>query len=222
MNNVLLIIILIVLNYFAGSISSAVLVSKYIKKVDIRKVGYKTAGGSNVAYNVGFFWGFSVGMFDVVKGIPILILAKHLDVDLMWQGLIGVAAVAGHCWPIWFNFSGGRGIGSLLGVILFLYPQNAICSVIIFILTIVPVITKRTLNFQLKLLSSPVLTLLSIGVFIFLSMKTPEEADDVLSILLLILILIRRLTAEIGEYKKRDPVKLFFSRLIFDNDEVIA
>ena len=114
MQDFILPISLLVLNYLAGSISSAILLTKYVKKVDIRRIGHKTAGGSNVAQNVGIFWGILVGAFDIFKGIPVLILAKYLEVDALWQGIIGVAAVAGHCWPIWFKLSGGRGIGVLL------------------------------------------------------------------------------------------------------------
>lgn len=213
---------LVIVNYCMGSISSAIIVSKYIKKVDIRNIGHKTAGGSNVAYNVGVFWGIMVGLFDAVKGIPVLILAKYLEVDLLWQGIIGVAAVVGHCWPLWFHFSGGRGIAAFLGMTLFLYPSQAIYSLLLFIITIIPVIVRKMFNYEMRLLSSPVLTMISIILFLYLSSQTTGSSDDVMALLLLIVIVIRRLSAHPQEYAKKHPGKLFLSRLIFDSDTDIT
>ena len=221
MNEIFLSIILIILNYLVGSISSAILISKYIRKVDIRKVGFKTAGGSNVAESIGFKWGFIVGAFDLLKGIPILILAKFLEVNLNYQSLIAIAPIIGHCWPIWFKFAGGRGLATFYGVSLLLFPKLIIYPIIAFAFTIFPWYLRKFKKIEFKLISSPTLTLAGIVLFVILTIKTNGVADNIFSILSLIIILTRRVTARPKEYKKYNPIKLFFSRLIFDESEAI-
>jgi glycerol-3-phosphate acyltransferase PlsY len=210
-------LLLTITNYPIGSISSAIIISKYIKKVDIRKIGYKTAGGSNVAHNIGIKWGILVGLFDMVKGIPILILAKLFNISEFYYIPIALSALIGHCWPLWFNFSGGRGVGTFIGIILFLTPNIAILPIIIFILTIIPSLLKKYKNIDYKIISSPTLTLLSIIVYIILTFNTIAVYDNILGILLLLVILIRRVTARIYEYKLGNPFKIFLSKLFFDN-----
>jgi glycerol-3-phosphate acyltransferase PlsY len=206
-----------IINYLIGSISSAIIIAKYIKKVDIRKIGYKTAGGSNVAHNIGIKWGMIVGLFDITKGIPVLILAKLFNLDELYYIPIALSALIGHCWPLWFNFSGGRGVGTFIGIILFLNPYIAILPIIIFIFTMIPSLLKKYKNIDFKIISSPTLTLLSIIVYIFLTFKTIAVYDNILGISLFLVLLIRRVTAIIYEYKLNNPIKIFFSKLIFDN-----
>jgi len=220
--NLLLPILLIILNYLAGSISSAILIAKYVKGVDIRKIGHKKAGGSNVMQYIGIKWGILVGAFDIVKGIPILILAKYLGVDDIWLAFIGTAAVVGHCWPIWFNFSGGRGIATLIGVILFLTPEQAIIPILIFAFSLVPSLLTYKKIIDLKIIGSATLTLLALVVYLILTRQTPDTYDNFLAGLLLFVVLIRRITARIDEYKtSKNPSKLFLSRLLFDNSSAL-
>lgn len=214
------IFLLVILNYLIGSISSAVIISKYIKKVDIRKIGYKTAGGSNVAHNIGIKWGIFVGIFDCLKSIPVLILSKQIGLNDTELIPIALAAFAGHCWPIWFSFSGGRGIGTLLGIIVFLTPKISIIPFIIFALTLIPSLLKKLNIIDLKIISSPTLTLLAILTYIYLTTTTKESFDTTLGISLLFLVIFRRITARIYEYKTYNPFKLFISRLLFDNSDV--
>jgi len=221
MSNTFIIIVLTILNYFFGSISSAIIISKYIKKVDIRKIGYKTAGGSNVAHNIGIKWGIVVAIFDVLKGLPILLITKNIGLEGNELIPIALAAFAGHCWPIWFNFSGGRGIGTLLGIIVFLTPKLSIPPVIIFAMTFIPSLLKKLNIINLRIISSPTMTLLAIVVYIYITMATEQLFDTILGVSLLFLVLFRRITARIYEYKTYNPFKLFFSRLLFDNSEVI-
>jgi glycerol-3-phosphate acyltransferase PlsY len=211
-------ILLIIANYLIGSISFAVIITRYKRQVDIRETGYKTAGGSNVARTIGIKWGILVGVLDFLKGIGILVIAKEMHIPPIYLTLIGTAAVIGHCWPIWFHFSGGRGIGTLLGVILLLTPKEAIIPILIFLTTIIPSLLKRSKNIECKWISSPTLTLLALFVYIFLTLKSTQAWDEVLSILLFIIVIIRRLTARISDYiSSQNPYRLFLSRLLFDN-----
>ncbi len=213
------IIILILSNYLIGSVSSAIIITKLVAKTDIRKIGYKTAGGSNVSKCLGIKWGILVGLLDILKGIPIILLAKYLKIDIIYQSFIGISVIIGHCWPIWFNFSGGRGVGTLIGIIATLTPKIAIYPILIFIFTLVPYFLKRLKNINIKYINSPSLTLISLITYIIITLLTEGNYDEILSISLLLIILIRRVSARINEYtKSSDPLKLMLNRLIFDNN----
>jgi glycerol-3-phosphate acyltransferase PlsY len=221
MNTILLTVIFIILNYLAGSISSAILISRYIKKVDIRNVGYKTAGGSNVATHIGIKWGMVVGIFDFLKGVPFLLLGKHLGINGTGLNLIGIAAVIGHCWPIWFQFSGGRGIATLMGIILFRSPALALYPIILFILTLPFWAIKKYTRFHFLIFSSPFITFVALLTFLLLSFLKGTMSDRFLAILLFLIIIIRRITARFKEYSTHNPLKLFLSRFFFDDNNAL-
>lgn len=221
MNQFPLSITLTIINYLIGSISSAKIISRYKKKVDITEVGFKTAGGSNVAESIGLKWGILVGLFDLIKGVPVLLLAKFLLLDENWLSLIGVSAIIGHCWPIWFNFSGGRGLATFFGTCVILTPNLAIYPLLAFVLTLPLWLLRRYKIFKCDLLSSPTLTLTGLIIYLLLTLQSKEMFDNIFSMLSLIIIIVRRISARSAEYRSSNPIKLFFSRLIFDSSEVI-
>ena len=100
----------LVLGYLIGSIPFPFIIAKWRKGIDLREVGSKNVGGMNAINNLGVGWGFFAGAMDVVKGVTALVVANAIGSpypEFYWAGL---AAVAGHNWPIWLNFKGGKGI----------------------------------------------------------------------------------------------------------------
>lgn len=224
MEDVLVSSTLILANYLVGSISSAILIARFVKKVDIRQLGYKTAGGSNVAENIGIKWGILVGLFDICKGIPILILSKQLGVEETQQQLIALSAIVGHCYPIWFRFAGGRGIGTLLGVSLIQYTNYALVGIGIFTLSLPIWALKKYKGIDIRILSSPIITLIALGAINYLTIRSANPNDEILATLSFLFIIIRRVSARSNEYfdKKYNPLKLFISRILFDHSDVIS
>jgi len=55
---------------------------------------------------MGIKYGIIVGIFDILKPIPLLLLAKELDFSIFSISNIAIASILGHCWPIWHKFSG--------------------------------------------------------------------------------------------------------------------
>lgn len=218
---ILLPMLLTILNYLIGSISSAKLIARYKKRIDISKVGFKTAGGSNVAESVGIKWGILVGAIDILKGVPVLLFAKYLQVDENWQSMIALAAIVGHCWPIWFKLRGGRGLATFFGTGAFLFPRLIIFPLICFILTVPFWYLRKHKKYNFQIFSSPTLTLAGLIVFVLFALKNTGTADNIFAISALIIVLLRRVTARIYEYNQYNPLKLFFSRLIFDSSKVI-
>jgi len=154
---------LIVLAYLLGSIPTAYVVARVIKKIDIREYGTGNVGAANFVTHVGKRMGFALGLFDgLVKGTLPIIFAKFLGLGLDTQIWIAVAAVVGHNWSPYIRFTGGRGISTTLGIYIGfgLWPQIAvgfILSVIIgrglfhslAIWTIIAMITVAIMTFIL-------------------------------------------------------------------------
>ena len=104
--------------YLLGSLPTAYVVGRWIRGIDIRKVGSGSVGASNVWYHVGKGWIFPIGMFDMlVKGMTPAFVARGLDLELGVQAGAGLLAVIGHNWPIYLRFQGGRGVAPIMGVL---------------------------------------------------------------------------------------------------------
>lgn len=106
--------------YIVGSVPSSFLVAKWAAGIDIRKYGSGNVGASNVSTHVGKAWIVPVALFDVfAKGwIPVYVVSERvLGLGDAAQILVGLAAVAGHNWPIFLRFSGGRAISVAIGVL---------------------------------------------------------------------------------------------------------
>lgn len=137
MNYILPALLFIGLGYISGSVNYAIIITRIVKGVDIRTIGNNNPGTSNVVRNVGKGWGVLVGFLDGMKGfIPILIARIFVfkgdtNADFIILYLIGMAAVTGHCKPVFYGFDGGGGIGTMQGVSLFFIPVEFIVSLII-------------------------------------------------------------------------------------------
>ena len=115
------------LSYLAGSINGALLVGKFFGGVDIRKVGSGNAGGTNALRTQGKLFAFLVMVIDIGKGIlPVILLpgaalfgiGQDPDIDRAWLTFAcGGAAIFGHCFPVWFDFAGGKGAATTIGVL---------------------------------------------------------------------------------------------------------
>lgn len=118
------IVIAIIGGYILGSIPSAYLVARLRKGIDIREVGSKNMGATNVYYQVGLLEATVVLLADIGKGIVAILLARWLGLSLTFQLLTGLAAVAGHAYPIFLKFRGGKGGATTLGILFFLMPKT--------------------------------------------------------------------------------------------------
>lgn len=92
------------------------------KGVDIREVGGGNMGALNVMREIGSSIGFIVWFTDIGKGVLAILIAKWLDLSLSWVLVAGFAAVAGHNWPIFLKFRGGKGGATIMGALLALVP----------------------------------------------------------------------------------------------------
>ena len=135
-NNVLAVL----LAYFIGSIPSAIWVSKWFFGIDVRDYGSNNAGATNTFRVIGKFAGFTVLFFDILKGwvsvklLTTLILYQTDSLEFInMQLIVGITAVLGHVFPIYEKFQGGKGVATLMGIILAINFSAAIGCVIIFL-----------------------------------------------------------------------------------------
>lgn len=116
---VLKIIAVLVIGYLLGSVSVAVLLSKYVFKSDVRNSGSKNAGTTNMARVYGMSAGLLTLAGDVLKTVVSMLIGKAL-LGEMGFALSAMACIAGHCWPLFFNFKGGKGVAVCGGIAIML------------------------------------------------------------------------------------------------------
>ncbi len=109
--------------YILGSIPSAYIMGRLLKGKDIRKMGDGNVGMQNAVHQLGRKAGIIVGIIDIGKGSAVIYLAQLLHSPLIYLMAAGLAALAGHNWPVWIGFRGGRGICIIYGMLLLLVPQ---------------------------------------------------------------------------------------------------
>ena len=136
------IIFFILLAYLTGSVPSAVWVGKFFFNIDVREYGSGNAGATNTFRVLGKLAGIPVLFMDIVKGwiavnyVWLLGNVSSLSSELFFENQLafGIAAVIGHLFPIYTGFRGGKGIATMLGILIGLAPYAAIFSLFIFIL----------------------------------------------------------------------------------------
>ncbi len=107
----------LVAGYLAGSISSAIIVCRLMGLPDPRTQGSKNAGATNV-HRIGGRWvGFLTLLGDFLKTALPMLLVYKLDYGREASLWVGVMAVIGHCFPIYFSFRGGKGVASMMTVV---------------------------------------------------------------------------------------------------------
>lgn len=134
---------LIIVSYLIGSIPTALLVSKRFFGIDIRDYGSGNMGATNTFRVLGSRYGTMVMVFDILKGMAAVMLYNflpfYLNHELERTNLmlgLGLAAVAGHIFPIFANFRGGKGVATLLGMVLAIQPVIAASCIGIFALVL--------------------------------------------------------------------------------------
>lgn len=115
-------LLVIIAGYLIGSIPTAYIAARFLKRIDLRQYGSGTVSGSMVYEHVGRLVVVPVGLFDIAKGAFPTWLALQLGLGETSAALAGLAAVLGHNWPIYLGFTGGRGLSPFLGVMLILTP----------------------------------------------------------------------------------------------------
>jgi len=195
-----------IIGYLLGSIPFGYLTTRWSTGRNILEVGWRKTSGSNVLKNIGIWQGALTGIFDLLKGYLAVYLAQRLGFSTQTQVLAGVGAVCGHNWSIFLRFAGGRGIGTLIGVLFAFSPRILGWAMIPFIaLGIIWNLSIGTIVFLI--------------VLIFIARNFGQfNTVGMLVIFSLIPIFIKRLSPIKEIFRSKEKLNLVRNRLLFDDD----
>ena len=138
----------IVLAYVLGSVPTSVWFGRAVHNMDVREYGSGNPGATNTFRVLGTRAGIIVMLGDIIKGLlatsiaTLLMRAQFItEPNLVTFKLIfGVVAVLGHIFPVFLNFKGGKGVATLLGMMIAIHYEVALMCVVVFLVTLL--ITK--------------------------------------------------------------------------------
>ena len=191
--------------YLIGSIPFSFLIAKIFGKKDIRKVGTRNVGGSNVAKEVGFIFGVIATVLDILKGIFSIILIKISGLSSPYIYFSGFFSIVGHSFPLFLNFQGGRSAATSLGIMLFLSFKETFFSFLIFS----PLFIFKEVGLGV------ILSFSILPIFIYFFKK--DFSLFLFSIFVLLFLIFRRVSFIIEDIKEKRPIlKTLLNRIFFD------
>jgi glycerol-3-phosphate acyltransferase PlsY len=123
--------------YLLGSIPFGYLIVRWQKGVDVRATGSGSIGATNVMRNLGALGFLVTFILDAGKGTAAVWLASKMTAqDSLWIAASAVAAILGHCFPVWLRFRGGKGVATGVGVFIALAPVQVGVVLVIFALVV--------------------------------------------------------------------------------------
>ena len=121
-------LLLLAIGYLLGSMPNGYLAGRWLKGIDLRQCGSGSTGATNVLRNVGKAPALVVFLLDVGKGALAVLVAKSFGLNDWVQVLAGLTALAGHIWPVWLGWKGGKAVATGLGMFLGLaWPVGLAC-----------------------------------------------------------------------------------------------
>ncbi|HEY8807678.1 MAG TPA: glycerol-3-phosphate acyltransferase [Candidatus Limnocylindria bacterium] len=210
--------IAVLLSYLAGSVSFPYWVAR-ARGVDLRAVGSRKLGGSNLWKSVGPGAAVVGGLLDAAKGFVAVIVARALDLPLEAQLACGVAAVVGQMWPVFHRFDGGRANSAGWGFGLAVDP-------IAFVIMMLPVLAAVAMRVAVRPRPSrilPLAALLSFAVFPAVIWEQEGTTPTVVAGLVILgLIVVRRITAGLGDdlATGAPPARVLANRALYDRSEL--
>ena len=129
-------LLIAVICYFLGNISTGLLIGKLTAQIDIRQHGSGNAGTTNVMSTLGWVPSLLTLAGDVLKAVLAVVIGRAIAGVIGW--IVGaVAVLLGHNWPVLFGFKGGKGMACSLGIILATEPLFALTVLAVQVLVLV-------------------------------------------------------------------------------------
>ncbi|MGA0163150.1 MAG: glycerol-3-phosphate 1-O-acyltransferase PlsY [Bdellovibrionota bacterium] len=121
--------LLLMFAYLLGGVPFGLLWGRIFADIDVRDFGSGNIGATNVNRILGRKLGAATLLSDVLKSVLCVFLAKTFGMSIFEMALVGLAAVVGHCYPIYLRFRGGKGVATALGACLLITPIAAFVAV---------------------------------------------------------------------------------------------
>jgi glycerol-3-phosphate acyltransferase PlsY len=130
-------VLILIIAYLLGSIPFGYLLVRILAGADVRETGSGGTGATNVSRRAGKLAGVITLVLDALKGALAVVLARmFLTEDFgvnWWVAAAVVLAIAGHCFPVWLGFRGGKGVATGVGAFLALFPLAVACAGVVFL-----------------------------------------------------------------------------------------
>jgi glycerol-3-phosphate acyltransferase PlsY len=208
-------ILLLIASYILGSIPLSYLTGR-ARGVDIKKQGTQQVGAGNLWRTTSRTLGLFVGIYDFLKGMLMVYIAKTVGLDAGLQLFVGIAVIVGHNWPVFLKFHGGRGIATMLGLIIILpsinLPAITIWPLIVFFavaIAILVIVHRTPVPILFGLIAMPITSAI---------VKEPV-AMTMGYLALVLIIIIKRLTAQPNSLMGiSNTGQVLLNRFLFDRD----
>jgi glycerol-3-phosphate acyltransferase PlsY len=181
-------LILLIIAYILGSIPNAVWIGRQFYSTDIREFGSGNAGATNTFRVLGKKAGTIVLILDILKGWVAVNLpyfygtySPNTSQFINLQLVLGVAALLGHIFPVFAGFRGGKGIATLLGIVIAMNYQAALVSIGVFLVFL--------FAFRYVSLAS-IIASVTFPLYLFLVIETPFISLKVFSVFIAVLVII--------------------------------
>jgi glycerol-3-phosphate acyltransferase PlsY len=205
-----LIPLLIISAYLLGSIPTAVWIGKAFFSIDVREFGSGNAGATNTFRVLGKSAGIPVLIIDILKGTAAVSLSYFSGFEagstafINVQLVLGVAALLGHIFPVFAGFRGGKGVATILGIVICILPAASALSLVVFLLVL----------FSSRIVSlSSMLAGVAFPFILHLVLHNANQVLTIFSIVVAVLLLITH-RKNIGRLLRREEsrVRLFSSQ----------
>lgn len=129
--------LILLVDYFIGAIPFGYLIVKLKTGQDVRSSGSGNIGATNVLRTTGRGAGLITLALDIFKGFAAVWLMAHFTVgDPLWTSLAALAVMAGHSFPVFLRFKGGKAVASFIGAFLYLTPAPLLAVVALFVIVV--------------------------------------------------------------------------------------
>jgi glycerol-3-phosphate acyltransferase PlsY len=196
----------LILAYLLGSIPTAVWIGKIFYGKDVREFGSGNSGATNTFRVLGKKAGIPVLIIDVLKGSASILLAgiisdipHNTDAFINLQLAFGISAFLGHLFPVFAEFRGGKGVATMLGIVLALNFPSALLAILVFLIVFI-------LSGYVSL--SSICAALSFPVFVLAILKTDYPTMVIFSLMVSVLMLITH-QKNIERLLKKEESKMF-------------
>ena len=166
--------------YALGSIPFGLILSRKILNIDIRKLGSKNIGATNVIRAGNKKIGALTLLLDISKVVIPMMIAKYFDVKTDMIIIIGFFSLLGHIFPIWLNFRGGKGVAAYFGILLIMSPLFTLIFIFVWITTFIST-RYSSLSSIISIISIPVVyimvNMMKLNDFIYYDFLSPNDMD---------------------------------------------
>lgn len=130
-------LVAVLVAYLVGGIPFGYLLVRWKTGEDVREKGSGNIGATNVLRTTGRAVGFATLLLDIAKGVFAVWLADKLsDGSAVWMSLAALAVMAGHAYPVFLKFHGGKAVASFIGAFLYLMPVPMIAALVLFVIVV--------------------------------------------------------------------------------------